>query len=472
MGYEVVEEDEPEPEKRVPTDRVHLQGWYDSPTIPASDVRVGDVRLFNNGEDTVIAIDQKTPKTLVFTYEEKDTEGKNYTQNVRKTTKIVIKELYDDEMRSQREQRKKFESEKPKPKPEPEIVIPEPPVEVKPEPEPEVDQYPHLTEYINSVTRKIDELNKKLELKSSLIHAKGGKISIPDQVEIDDIKSQIRDATDDRDATQRKYDEITSYSRPKPEPKSETEPKSGSVGALIGGIERDFVTPVTVEMEEKLKTFRLKAGINFQGLKKAHVASIADGLEKSLGKYNLSVSYIGWHQSRKNNAPAKYVGYPSVEGYNLISFQKTSTKNAVKVNEKTKDSFAFAKATNIAGYQEKVEAARFPSTIERNKRRLAKYQNCTRWVVANSSDDPLALVTAHEGYHAVYFRLGVEDKWKASLESMPDYIGTDDPRCCSVSEYGTSSASELFAETGAAIAYGIDIDPAIKQAFEKTMEGL
>lgn len=376
----IVKEGKPQT-KRVPSAMVHLQGVGDVPSIPASEVRIGDDRMFNyGGTEKIIAIDQKSPKTLLFTYDHIDsTTGKNYTGSVRNTSKVAIKELYDDEVKAQREARKKREAEKPKP----EIIIPEPVVEVK-------------------------SSSKTAE----------------------------------------------------------------SVGKIIGRIERDFTTLPTVEMEEKLSPFRLKTGINFQGLKKDHIASIADGLEKSIGKYNLKISYVGWHQSRKNNAPAKYVGYPRIEGYNLISFQKTATKNTVKVNEKTKDSFAFAKATNIAGYGAKIEESRSPVTIEKYKRKLAKYQNCSRWVVANSSDDPLALVAAHEGYHAVYFRLGVKDKWKANLESMPDYIGTDDPRCCSVSEYGTSSESELFAETGAAIAYGIDIDPTIKQAFEKTMEGL
>ena len=55
---------------------------------------------------------------------------------------------------------------------------------------------------------------------------------------------------------------------------------------------------------------------------------------------------------------------------------------------------------------------------------------------------------------------------------MSGYIGTDDPRCCTVSEYGVSSESELFAEVGAAIAYDIDISPEVKVAFDKTVEGL
>ena len=388
LGFEVVE-DKPE-EKRVPTDTVHLQGVGDVPSIPASEVRIGDDRMFNyGGTEKIISIDQKSPKTLLFTYDHIDTTtGKNYTGSVRASTKIAIRELYDDEIKVQREARKKRQAEKPDPK----IVIPEPVVDIKPE------------------------------------------------VQID-----------------------------KPKPKT-----SKSVGKIIGQIEGDFIEPATVELEERLSSFReLRAGINFQGLKKVHVESIADGLEKSIGKYNIKVSYVGWHQGKgKKNIPAMHTRYPRIEGYESISFQKTSTKDIVKINERTIARFAFAKATNIAGYSAKLEEAHFPSTAAKYKRQLAKAQNCTRYGVFTDCDDPLAAMAAHEGYHCVYSRLNVGKKWTENLEAIPDYIGTDDPRCCSVSEYGVSSVDELFAETGAAIAYGIDIDPAIKQAFEKTMEGL
>jgi hypothetical protein len=390
----------PEPEvevkstKRVPVDVVNLQGVGNVPSIPASEVRVGDDRMFNQGgTEKIIAIDQKSPKTLLFTYENIDsTTGKNYTQSVRASTKIAIKELYDDEVAAQREARKKRQAAEPTP--EPEIVIPEPVVDLKPE------------------------------------------------VPID-----------------------------KPESKPKT---SESVGKIIGRIEKDFVEPATVELENRISMFRnLKAGINFQGLKKVHVESIADGLEKSIGKYNLKVSYVGWHLGKgTKNIPAMHTRYPRIEGYETISFQKTATKDVVKINERTKDRFAFAKATNIAGYSADLENAHFPSNIATYKRQLAKAQNCTRYGVFTDCDDPLAAMAAHEGYHCVYSRLDVGKKWVENLESIPDYKGTDDPRCCSVSEYGVSSVDELFAETGAAIAYGIDIDPAIKQAFEKTMEGL
>lgn len=391
----------PEPEievkstKRVPVDVVNLQGVGNVPSIPASEVRVGDDRMFNQGgTEKIIAIDQKSSKTLLFTYENIDsTTGKNYTQSVRASTKIAIKELYDDEVAAQREARKKRQAAEPKP--EPEIVIPEPVVDLKPE------------------------------------------------VPID-----------------------------KPESKPKT---SESVGKIIGRIEKDFVEPATVELEDRISMFRnLKAGINFQGLKKVHVESIADGLEKSIGKYNLKVSYVGWHLGKgTKNIPAMHTRYPRIEGYETISFQKTATKDVVKINERTKDRFAFAKATNIAGYAAKVEESRFPATIEKYKRQLAKYQNCTRYGVFTDCDDPLAAMAAHEGYHCVYSRLKLGKKWRENLVAMPDYEGIDsDPRCCSVSEYGVSSVDELFAETGAAIAYGIEIDPAIKQAFEKTMEGL
>ena len=66
-------------EKRISTGRVNLQGNPDCPSILAGEVRIGDVRLFNQGEEeTIINIIEKTPKTLIFTYSSKDSSGENY----------------------------------------------------------------------------------------------------------------------------------------------------------------------------------------------------------------------------------------------------------------------------------------------------------------------------------------------------------------------------------------------------------
>ena len=42
-------------------------------------------------------------------------------------------------------------------------------------------------------------------------------------------------------------------------------------------------------------------------------------------------------------------------------------------------------------------------------------------------------------------------------------------KCASVSEYGMSEPKELFAEVGAAVSMGIEIDPDVKKAYIKTM---
>lgn len=154
LGYEVVEE-----EKRVSTGRVKLQGWGDSPSIEADKVRIGDVQMFNYSEtQTIIGIEQKSPKTLLFTYEEKDNEGNNYTDSRRMTSKVVIKELYDAEMKMDREKRKEREKQREKVviKPEPKVIISKPKVIISiPESKVTIDFIP--AKNINDANERINK---------------------------------------------------------------------------------------------------------------------------------------------------------------------------------------------------------------------------------------------------------------------------------------------------------------------------
>ena len=434
LGFEVVEE-----ETRTITGRVNLQGWGDSPSIEANKVQVGDVRLFNQGEDTIINIEEKTPKTLIFTYAEKDNDGNNYTQNVRKTTKIVIKELYDNEVKKDREDRKKrlIEEQKKiviKPEPKPEIII---------KPEPKVTIKRSLNDIKNEIIRR----------KNKIFYAKRNKEFdiIPGlEEEIKDLEIEVKEIED--------------------KPRDLFDIKSGFIPAktMDEATERinKFITPINDD--DKLSFGRY--GFDLDGLKLDGVNSILHGFEKSMGKYGITLTFIGWNK-RKSSALAKHVRFTDAQ--TSIQFQKTATKGVKKAQKKNQNNFDANKIDTINDLNRYLTYPEMTAGYyEKTREKIAKMEVCQRWAVQDLTNDPLAIIACHEGQHAIYFQYKLESKWK---DNLTYYIGDDmcaNIKCASVSEYGMSEPKELFTEVGAAIAFNIEIDPDVKKAYLKTIEGI
>lgn len=446
LGFEVVE-DKPE-EKRVPTDMVHLQGVGDVPSIPASDVRIGDDRMFNyGGTEKIIAIDQKSPKTLLFTYDHIDsTTGKNYTQSVRMSAKVAIKELYDDEVKAQREARKKRQSEKPEPKPE--IVIPEPVVEVKPE--------------VQISDRSIDDIKKDiLRLEDQIQNAvKEGKFEI-----VDNLYNELKGLKKELKKTEELIFQETLV------PLSGDFVPSTTVGEAITRIGNQFIRPPSDEAIERNLTFHFDYGIDFGGLKLKSVNSIINGFEKTIGKYGIKLDYTGWNK-RKQNVVAKY-SRDFGDLHHAIQFQKTATKNVKRTKKETIEAFGINKDKEIEKLERYLTYKEMRSgDRDRDRNKIARFKACSRWTVDCSSEDPLAVTAAHEGMHVIYHKFKLKEKWMDNLTYLVGHKMCDEIKCASVSEYGMSNNSELFAEVGAAVAFGIEIDPDVKQAYLDTIRGI
>lgn len=431
LGFEVVEEEKKD-KKREPTGRVHLQGWMDSSSITANEVRIGDVRLFNRGEDTIINIEQKTPKTLIFTYAKKDHEGKNYTQNVRNTTKIVIKELYDDELKKElkkeRERRKKQLDEQKK-----KVVT------VKPKPKPEVTVKRSLNDIKNEIIRR----------QNKIYYAKNrGELDI-----IPGLEEEIK-------VLEKEVKEIEDKPRELIDVKSDFIPAK----TMEEANERinKFITPVS----EENKLQFIKYGVNLNGLKLKNVNSILNGFEKSMGKHGITLTFIGWNE-RKQRPLAQYNTFASRAA---ILFQKTATKNVEKTHKKAQNQFEANKIDAINKFNRYLTYKEMrPGDHDRTRDKIAKMEVCERYSVDSSTNDPLALIASHEGQHAIYFKYKLESKWKDNLTLLVGDDMHNNIKCASVSEYGMSSPTELFAEVGAAISFGIEIDPDVKQAYLKTI---
>lgn len=445
LGFEVIEEEKKD-KAREPTHRVKLQGWGDSPAILANEIKIGDVRLFNNGEDTIINIEQKTPKTLTFTYTEKDNEGKNYTQNVRNTTKIVIKELYDDELKKDREERKK-----------------------------------HKEEFKEEQKRREEAAKKRVEERQKVVIKPELKVTI--KRSLNDIKNEIiklqnkiyyAKKREDFDIIPELNEQIEVLEKEVKEiedkPRELIDVKSDFVPAktMEEATERinKFITPI--KEENKLSFGRY--GFDLNGLKLNNVNSIINGFEKSIGKYGITLTFIGWNE-RKQKFLAQYVQFTDLQV--SIQFQKTATKNVEKKHKKARNDFDSYKIDMINKLNQYLTYKEItPGDHDTIHKKIDKMEACKRWSIDSSTNDPLAIIACHEGQHAIYFKHKLESKWKDNLTFL---VGDDmhtNIKCASVSEYGMSEPKELFAEVGAAISFGIEIDPDVKQAYLDTIRGI
>ena len=445
LGFEVVEEEKVD-KAREPTHRVKLQGWGDSPAILANEIKIGDVRLFNQGEDIIINITKKTPKTLTFTYEGKDHEGKNYTQNVRKTTKIVIKELYDDEIKKEHERIKKFKEdlkqkvdiEKKKLAEEKQKVV------IKPEPKVTIKRS------LGTVQNEIITLKNKIN----------SPIFLLDVAKKDDpniilkIKEEIK-------GLEKEAKEIENRPRELLDVKADFIP-SKTMEEATGRINK-FITPVS---EENKLSFG-KYGFDLNGLKLDNVNSIIHGFEKSMGKHGITLTFIGWNE-RKQRSLAQYVKFTDLQV--SIQFQKTATKGVKKAQKRNQNNFDSNKIDTINDLNRYLTYKEIqPGDHNRLRNKINKMEVLKRWGVQDLTNDPLSVIACHEGQHAIYYKYKLESKWK---DNLTYYVGDDmhtNIKCASVSEYGMSEPKELFAEVGAAVSMGIEIDPDVKKAYIKTM---
>ena len=239
---------------------------------------------------------------------------------------------------------------------------------------------------------------------------------------------------------------------------------------VIRDIEDRFIT-ISEEVDNDIRTLDLHniaQGVNFDGLKLNHLESIRDGLNRSIGKYNIKINYAGW-DLKKNKVFAIYSEFG--EGKHLsIGFRKTPTKNPKKNSAKNLKVYQSDKPLRMDRLKDDYE--KYPYSRENIAYRMKKLEKCERWLISDSCDDPLAFITTHEGFHCIYHQKGIKSVWVDNLKKHVGEKINEDIKCVSVSEYGCSSVSELFAEVGAAVSFNIPIDKDVKQAYLDTMESI
>ena len=241
-------------------------------------------------------------------------------------------------------------------------------------------------------------------------------------------------------------------------------------------VKKEFVPSDTVEEGiERLNNFikvdsnvgsELMTGsgsLNFYGIRLCDINSIVNGLEKTIGKYNIKLDHIGWDLEDSGAVGTYRRTYD--DKYNAILINKQRTENSKEATKESEDAYKLHREKQIKNWST-------PPVNEYAHGMIEKLQTLNRFAMNDTSADEISVTIAHEGHHAIYDKYKLKNIWK---NNMMHYVGEEmnnDIKCATVSDYGMSDIEELFAEVGAAVAFDIKIDPDVKQAYLKTMESI
>jgi len=253
-----------------------------------------------------------------------------------------------------------------------------------------------------------------------------------------------------------------------PEPEEPTSvPTTGLAKSVPQAI--SIINDRFINTPETMSTF-FSYGVNLEGLKLEGLNSIIEGFDKTLNRYDVRLNYIGWNK-RKQSCTAIYQRFAG--SHAGISFQKTATKGVKSKQKKTIKNFSLHKDEKIETWNRYLTYPESsPGHHDDIRARIARLGACNRWTVDSSADDSLAVTAAHEANHAIYYQYSLKNAWEQNMKIYVGDKGCQDVKCASVSEYGMTSMTELFAEVGAAVAFDIEIDSHVKQAYLDTIENI
>jgi len=201
--------------------------------------------------------------------------------------------------------------------------------------------------------------------------------------------------------------------------------------------------------------------VQLAGISKSQKKSIIAGLSDSVLRYSGKVQTIKWQKKGKRHL--------AIANKDHIQFQKTATKNVNKTAPKSHEYYKKRIAGEIKHLEESIKDPRRKSIVSYNKSKLANLKKQKRWASYHEAKDPLRTITAHEGFHNVYFNHELELPFIQALTRRNIYKKEE---WFHVSEYGAGSVKELFAEVGASIISDIKIPQPFIDAFNEVTKGL
>lgn len=198
----------------------------------------------------------------------------------------------------------------------------------------------------------------------------------------------------------------------------------------------------------------------------AAMQSVADGLNDVLTPHGVRLDGLDLTSSGKDK---KALGrYIATGGSKTIALQPTATataKGATVAAEKAQRVFAEQRAIQIAQYEKYVADPKRAAILAHNQAKLDRLRASTRWASYADAPDPIRAVAAHEAAHAVYFTHGIDKIWPHVIR------GISPVDMAAVSDYGATSAVELFAEAYTSRVSGIPLPRLIDDALTEVLRG-
>lgn len=235
------------------------------------------------------------------------------------------------------------------------------------------------------------------------------------------------------------------------------------------------------EVAEKQKSAisRIEAiipNVNLEGATEDQLNSIADGIEETIGKFTgVKVDVIEWStpddRYRYGIVDAAYVPKTRDGDPPRVFFNKDVILDASSWSDNASKKFDVRKGVNIEYYTDMIAMhTRYedPERLAELKEKLKNVEDCSRLFVVQSESDKVKGLVCHECYHAIDDQLNGEKIFSDQLEKM----GVTEYDKMMISDYAASKDTELWAEVGSAIQFGIDIPDSVRKAFDATMEAI
>jgi len=199
--------------------------------------------------------------------------------------------------------------------------------------------------------------------------------------------------------------------------------------------------------------------------------ALMEGAHNAAVPYGHVVNEIGF-KTTKRQRRAWAIAIDRRNGDTAVALQKTYVRNLAKEHAQAKVTYGLSHAAALKKAEANLADPKRFAIRPFNEKKLASLRVATRWTVGEGSSVPFRSTVAHEVSHTVYFRYRLENEWRTALAKRG--TGAGSLEAYAVSEYGASSATELFAEVGALVAEGrqSEIPAKILEAFMEVTRGL
>lgn len=287
---------------------------------------------------------------------------------------------------------------------------------------------------------------------------------------------------------------------PPPVKKPKTKPKTPKKLSAEERLENLITTQKQLGTNSYFTKFHVGryGNVSFKGMSRKNLNAVADALEDTIGRYNITVQHLGFFQGRLRSgtrgAGGAAWGRETGPGSRYIGIQKTYAGRHAAQSKETQAKWARSRLSDIYNTERSLERAKqnladtkYQDQANRYKKQIVEYEiklkrlkdkRYNKWSTSSAADDSLYATTKHEAYHQVDYQLRADGVPLCGQKygdggffgkHLRD-LGVTRNDWYFVSEYAGSSYIELWAETGTALDLGMYVPAKIKKAFIATLK--